>query len=215
MSEIEIEGADKHAMEHKIEHGDSLTVRIAILTVMLAIVAVVCNHLGEDMSKEAQELKMEAGQCRTKAGNRWGYFQSKSTKEAVAESIVALTTDAETRRKFTAKMARYETEKAGIQAEATKLDAEADALNGASEAIKKPESRIKLSLPLLQVAIALASITALTRVRWMLWIAVGFALCGIVIAVRAMSLKHAIPDHAGEPRAPEAPGVPAGAHAAK
>lgn len=197
MAEIEIEGADKQALEHQAEKGDNLTIRIALLTVMLAIVAVVFNHFGEEMNDDAQEVRLEAAQTRTMAGNQWAYFQAKSTKQSLAENVSVLSPDDAVKAKFREKAARYDKEKADIQAEAKRLDARADTLNGRSEAIKKPESRMKLALPLLQVAIALASITALTRVKWMLWIAILFAAAGIGVAGSALIMLHRL-EHAAE-----------------
>ena len=104
MAEIEIEGADKHALDHQAESGDNLTIRIAITTVILAIVAVVFSHFGEEMGDEANDhrsdaivlsakinsIKSDASEARTKAGNQWSYFQAKSTKQSLAENVIAL-----------------------------------------------------------------------------------------------------------------------------
>lgn len=226
MAEIEIEGADKHALEHQAEHGDNLTIRIAVITVMLAIVATVFNHFGEEMADESAELKTsallvkgESGEHRTKAGNQWAYFQSKSTKQSLAENVIAITTDAGIKEKYQAKVDRYEKEKAEIQAEAKSLDATADildekvaALDEQSEEVKKPEGRLKLALPMLQVAIALASITALTRVKWMLWIAVLFATVGIGFALSAIYQSQHLPDHVLEWEKKHGGNLPAAAH---
>ena len=65
------------------------------MTVMLAIIAVVFNHFGEEMNDEAQEVRLEASQTRTMAGNQWAYFQAKSTKQSLAENVIVLSSDPE------------------------------------------------------------------------------------------------------------------------
>lgn len=220
MAEIEIEGADKHEMEHRTSHGDNLSVKIAVMTVLMAIVAVIFNVYGEELGDKSGELKTEAqqvrtvaGEFRTKAGNQWGYYQAKSTKGNLADMVVVLASDASLKERYAAESKRYAEERAEIQTEARKLDAradlldaEADVLNAQSEIVKRPKESMKYALPLLQVAIALASITALTKVKPMLWAAVLFAVAGIVVGVLAIRESESLPDEVGRWRAehPEA-----------
>ena len=212
MAEIEIEGADKHAIEHQTSHGDNLTVKIAVMTVLLAIVAVVFNVFGEELGDKSAELKTEAqqvqtvaGEYRTKAGNQWAYYQAKSTKGNLADMIVALSPDASLKEKYAAESKRYAEERAAIKVEGDKLeakadeyDAEAKVLNEQSEIVKQPKETMKYSLPLLQVAIALASITALTRIKSMLWIAGVFAFVGIVFGTLGIIKSNGLPDKVSE-----------------
>ena len=222
MAEIEIENPADSVLEEKAEGGDNLTLRIAITTVILAIIAVVFSHFGEEMGGDADDhksaalllsgrisaMKNDASEARTKAANQWAYFQSKSTKQSLAENVIALATDPGVKEKYQEKVDRYEKEKNDIKAKAETLDKEADGINAEAallagkvdahvnqaEDIKTPEDQIHLGMPLMQIGIALASITALTRVKWMLWVALLFAAIGVGLSAYGVYLGKILPD---------------------
>ncbi len=222
MAEIEIENPADSLLEEKAEGGDSLTLRIAITTVILAIVAVVFSHFGDEMGGDADDhrnaalllngritaMKNEASESRTKAANQWAYFQSKSTKQSLAENVIALSADPAVKAKYQEKINRYEKEKNEIKSSAEALDKTSDDINAEAnrlvgkvdahveqaEAIKTPEDQIHLGMPLMQIGIALASITALTRVKWMLWVAMIFALIGVALSAYGIYLGKILPD---------------------
>jgi hypothetical protein len=81
--------------------------------------------------------------------------------------------------------AKQESEKLEIQTEAKKLQAESRKLGEESESRLKPHERLALALTFLQIAIALAAITVLTKRRWLLWGSVGSAAIGLVTSVTA------------------------------
>jgi hypothetical protein len=64
---------------------------------------------------------------------------------------------------------RYKLEKAEIKKKADALEEEVTKANESSEAAMHPHHRIAQALTLMQVAISLASITALTRKTWLYW----------------------------------------------
>lgn len=72
-----------------------------------------------------------------------------------------------------------------MQAEAKKLEAESRRLGEESEAKLRPHERLALALTFIQIGVALAAITVLTRRTWLLWGAVGSAAVGIIAAVTA------------------------------
>ncbi|MFD2272302.1 DUF4337 family protein [Undibacterium arcticum] len=80
---------------------------------------------------------------------------------------------------------RGKKEKAEVQAEAQKLQAESRKLGEESEAKLKPHERLALALTFIQIAIALAAITVLTKRRWLLWGSVAAAAIGMVTAMTA------------------------------
>ena len=212
MAEIEIENPADELLEEKAEGGDKLTLRIALSTVILAIIAVVLSHFGEQFADEGDDLKNmalmaknDANKKRIAAANQWSYFQSKSTKQSLAENVIALSNDEGVKGKWQAKVDRYEKEKTDIKSAAEKLDRDSevlerkvDAYSEQAEALTVPEDQIKLGMPLIQIAIALASITALTRVRWMLYIALIFAAIGVGMCGYGVYLGKQLPDHVGD-----------------
>ena len=66
------------------------------------------------------------------------------------------------------------------QAEA--LDRQSAMANGESVEALRPHTKLALAVTAIQVAIALASITALTGRRWLLWVAGAAALVGALLA---------------------------------
>lgn len=212
MSEVEIQNPADSLLEEKAEGGDKLTLRIAISTVLLAIVAVVFSHYGDEFADTGDDyktmalmVKNDANRKRISAANQWSYFQSKSTKQSLAENVIALSADDAVKAKWQTKVDRYEKEKTEIKTGAEKLDRESDTLEqkvtactDQAEALTVPEDQIKLGMPLIQIGIALASITALTRVRWMLYVALLFAAIGVGTCGYGIYLGKQVPDLVGD-----------------
>lgn len=228
MAEIEIENPADELVGEKAEGGDKLTTRIAITTVLLAIIAVVFGHFGEEIGGDGEDLryaaqltKNDANKNRIEAANRWAYFQAKSTKQSLAENVIALSVDPTVKTKYQEKVDRYEKEKSDITKEAHEFERKAEILeekvvacDTQAEALKGPEDQIKRGMPLVQIGIALASITILTRKKWMLAIAVLFSLIGLLLAAIGFYQMEHLPDNlaAWEKAHPEF-AAPAEAHA--
>ena len=177
-----VHGAHDHELEHKAHGGESLSQRIAIMTAILSTLGAVFAYEGAATQNEAMLLKNEALLKKTTAADQWALYQSKSQKQALAElgALVVPSSEAET---YKAKAARYESEKTEIGKEAKALDDESARLNEESAKVMKPHHHMAQAMTLLQVGIALASIAALTRRRWLVWCAGLSALIGIALGV--------------------------------
>jgi len=81
-----------------------------------------------------------------------------------------------------ADIARYKARGAALKREATALDARSAAADLDSDKALRPHTKLALAVTAIQVAIALASITALTGRRWLLWVAGTAALVGALLA---------------------------------
>ena len=97
------------------------------------------------------------------------FFQAKSLNASLATDFAVMATNAEDKARFKAEQEREDKERADIQAEAQKLQAESRELGQRSEAKLRPPERFALALTFLQISIALAAITVLTRRTWLLW----------------------------------------------
>ena len=204
----EIENPADELVSEKSASGDKLTTRIAITTVLLAIVAVIFSHIGDELGGDGEELryaaqltKNDANKNRIEAANRWAYFQAKSTKQSLAENVIALSTDDGVKAKYKEKVDRYEKEKTEIAKEARGFEQQANALetkvqayDAQSEQLKGPEDQIKRGMPLVQIGIALASITILTRKKWMLAIAIICSAVGLLFAIWGFYQLEQLPD---------------------
>lgn len=163
-----VHGPHDHEVEHVAQHGgDSFTSRLAVLTAVLSTVGAIFGYMGGHSQNAALLYKNEAAIQKTSASNQWNYYQAKSNKQNLAELSVTLTSG-EAQEKFKAAVERYKAEKEEIKAEADKLEAAAKEADHKSEAEMHVHERWALATTLLQIAIALAAITLLTRKRWLL-----------------------------------------------
>jgi hypothetical protein len=171
--------------EEMVEHGahsDSLAQRVALTTAILATIGALFGYQAGQMANESMLLKNDSIAKKTEESDQWGYYQAKSTREFIADSLSVLATDDKMRDKLKADAARYGKDKDDIKKVADGLHAEALKLNDQSEGKVIPHERMSLGVTLMQVAVALASITVLTRKLWLFAGALLFAAVGIGVA---------------------------------
>ena len=164
---IHVHGAHDHAVEHAAQQG-GLGQQVAIFSAVLATVGAIVSFLGGHTQNEALYYKNEAVLHKTQASNQWNYYQAKSTKQNLAEFAAGLAADPAAREKFLAQAKRYEAEKEVIRKEAEAWEKKSTASSERAEHALHPHERLAISMTLLQIAIALASITVLTQKRWLL-----------------------------------------------
>lgn len=195
-----VHGPHDHELEHAGSHGEShqaasssasgrksMTGQIAVCTAVIATVGAIFSYMGGLTQANAGLYKNNAGMKKTEASNQWNYFQSKSTKQSLAEFARDTSPD-DRRPAWQAKVSRYEQEKAEILLVAQKLEAEATDWDQKSEAQMHQHHRWAQATTALQVSIALAAMALLTRRRWLEW---GmFAVAGIGLAVGALAAMH-------------------------
>ena len=163
----------EHVQEHLEDDEKSrLNTIIALLVALTATFMAICNvkagNVGQTMQGEQTEIV-----------DTWSYFQAKSTKQGIAETIAdeltlqrdALGLNADQRAAYDkkigelrAKVDKYEKEKGELKKKAEDLQKDYDRLNIKDDQFDAGEAS-------LTVAIALFGITALTRRRWLLAIA--------------------------------------------
>jgi hypothetical protein len=152
----------------------ALDQRIALFTAVLATLAAVTSFLGGHTQNEALLHKNEAVLIKAQASDAWGYYQAEDLKRHIAQMEVDL--DPPGVAAHHADVVRYKARGAGLKTQAEALDRRSAAANAESDTM------LALAVTALQVAIALASITALTGRRWLLWVAGAAALAGAALA---------------------------------
>ena len=187
-------GPHDHELEHAAHHGHEaashgsdrsrLTSRIAVCTAVIATVGAVFAYMGGLTQANAGLYKNNAGIKKTEAANQWNYYQSKSTKQALAEFARDTAPD-DRRQAWQDKAVRYDKEKAEIQAAALKLEDEARDWDRLSDAQLHEHHRWAQATTALQVSIALAAMALLTRRKWLEWGMLGVAGGGLVVGVLA------------------------------
>jgi hypothetical protein len=181
---IHVHGAHDHAVEHAA-HQAGLGQQVAIFSALLATVGAIVSFFGGDTQNKAMLYKNEAVLERAEATDAWNYYQAKSLKQNMAEIAAAAATDPKVAQKWSAEAKRYAAEKKEQETEARKHDAAYKAWNEKSERALHPHHYLAMSMTLLQIAIALASITVLTQKRWLLAGAALGAFGGAVLGVVA------------------------------
>jgi Na+/glutamate symporter len=183
----ELEHAAHGAHDATAHHGvggKSMTSQIAVCTAIIATVGAIFAYMGGATQANAGLFKNNAAIKKTEASNQWNYFQSKSTKQSLAEFARDSASD-ERRAVWHDKVVRYEKEKTDIQAAAQKLEAEASDWDRQSEVQMHQHHRWAQATTALQVSIALAAIALLTKKKWLQWGMFGVAGVGVVIGAMA------------------------------
>jgi hypothetical protein len=180
---VHVHGPHDHAVEHE-GHKPGLGQQVAIFTAVLATVGAIVSFFGGDTQNKAMLFKNEAVLKKTEASNQWNYYQAKSMKQNLAE-FAALSPNAAVAEKMQAEARRYAAEKEQIRRQAEALEKQSREANEHSEHALHPHHYLAISMTLLQIAIALASITVLTQKRWLLAGAAFSAFAGAILGIAA------------------------------
>lgn len=191
-----VHGPHDHELEHAAQHasetaghgkqGGGLTNQIAMFTAIIATVGAIFSYMGGATQANAGLYKNNAAIKKTEASNQWNYFQSKSTKQSLAEVSRDLTHSPVEKAKYQAKIERYEVEKEDIRKKAEQLEAEAQAWDHRSDEELHLHHRWAQATTVLQVAIAVAAIALLTRKRWLEHLMLVGGALGVTVGALAL-----------------------------
>jgi hypothetical protein len=180
----------EHAVEQAAEREtDRLAQKVALMTAILSTAGALINYQSGNAQTEAMFLKNESILKQTQASDQWAYYQARSTKAHIADAAAALATAPAVRAAFIAERDKENRERGEVQRSAARLEAESRKLAAESDAKLRPHERLALALSCVQIAVALAAITVLTRRRWLLWGVAFSALVGLGAAVSAFVLS--------------------------
>ena len=183
--DFEVRGLHEQMSEERASSGEAFDQRIALFTAILATLAAVTSFLGGHTQNEALLHKNEAVLIKAQASDAWGYYQAEDLKRHIAQMEVDLAPpgfDAARMAAHRADIARYKARGTALKREAETLDRRSATADGKSDKELRPHTKLALAVTAIQVAIALASITALTGRRWLLWVAGAAALVGAALA---------------------------------
>ena len=175
-----VHGPHEHEVEHQAQH-DPFAGRIAVT------IGALFGYMAGHTQNEALLFKNEAAIRRTEASDQWNFYQAKSAKQNLAELGAALAAG-EQQARFQKEVDRYKQEKEEIMPKAKKLEDQSSEAEQKSEASMHIHHRWAQALTLIQIAIALAAITILTRNRGLQYVA--YAGAAISIALGALAVAH-------------------------
>lgn len=187
-----VHGPHDHELEHAQQGGHGgehasggMINQIAMFTAIIATVGAIFGYMGGATQANAGLYKNNAAIKKTEASNQWNYFQSKSTKQSLAEVSRDLTAKDSDREKYQAKIERYEKEKGEIKLVADKLEAEAAQWDHQSDEQMHQHHRWAQSTTVLQVSIALAAIALLTKKKWLEYAMFVAGAAGLLVGLLA------------------------------
>lgn len=179
--EIEID-IDKlrETIDQEIEReSGSLLRQIALTTALFAALAAIASLEAGGTVNEALGLKTEATRLQAEASDQWSYYQAKGLKAALSESQKTIwnALDKTPPAELASEALRFADDQKKSREKAEGLEHERDAKSGEADALMHRHHFFAQSVALLQVAIALGAVAALTRKR-LAWI--GSGLLGLV-----------------------------------
>lgn len=185
--EFEVPSPHEHHLEHVTAHahesGDNFAGRIAVMTAIMATVGALFSYQAGSTENEAAMNKNNAAIKKTEAANQWSYYQAKSSRQNLAELATHIPgVDAA---HYSAEAQRYKSEKEVVQKNAEKIEAEAREWDEKSELALHQHHRWAQAMTAIQVAIAMAAITLLTRKEWLKKVAYSAAAISVVLGTLA------------------------------
>jgi hypothetical protein len=178
--EPEIETAELREKIHEEierEGGGAFLRTIALTTALLAAFAAVAALRAGATVNQALMDRTEAARLQAEASDQWAYYQAKGIKAAAEEASRAswLAIGKEPPAEYAERKVRYGEEQKEIEAKAREKEKERDAKVAESNHLLHHHHRYANAVAILQVAIALGAVAALTRNRlvWTLSLMLG------------------------------------------
>ena len=180
----DIDETISEAVERATESHDALNSLIAVLVALLATFMALCNI-------KDGNIVQAMSQDQAKAVDQWSYYQAKGMKQNLAESVLdqlqirkaqpglapqeAALLDKEISI-YAATVKKYEGQKEEIKKTAEAAEKDYDRLNVHDDQFDMSEAAVSIS-------IALLGVSALTRKRWLVGVAMAFAAFGVVLGL--------------------------------
>jgi hypothetical protein len=165
--EVETENLHEAIHEELEKEGGAFLRGVALTTALLAALAAIASLQAGSTVNEALVLKAEATRLQGAASDQWSYYQAKGIKAAVqlSEASTYKALGKTPGPEFEAAAKRYEAEQAEIKVGAEKLEKERDAKSLEADELMHRHHAFANAVALIQVAIALGAVAALTRMR--------------------------------------------------
>jgi hypothetical protein len=177
--------ADRAATKAK-EKRDSWTKYVSLTVVIVAVIAAIANQWGGKYGSRVLSQLNDATFFQTQASDQWAYYQAKGIKLKVCEGIrdqlqlagadpkiAALIKDND------AQIAKYLTEQKNVQTQAHDFEAKRDIARKTASIASAKGGKMGLAISLFSVAVAVASISMVTKTK-PLWF-MGLLLSAVAI----------------------------------
>lgn len=182
MSEV-VDKVQEEVQDHAAE--SRMNGFIALFVAVVATFMALCNVKDGNVVQAMQ-------QAQAKAVDQWAYYQSKSTKQHIAENSAEMlkvqlemnaTLKPEVRAKVEARIAAQEAAAKKYEKEKDQIRSEAEAAAKEYDKLNVHDDQFDLAEACLSVGVALAGVTALTKKRWLFGVACVFATLGVLFGL--------------------------------
>lgn len=174
-------------------HGDGKeapkwTRYLSLSTAFVAVFAAIAALLSGGNSNEAILAKSDAMLSMAKAADKWGEYQAARLKSAIATNQADIIADSkpDAASKLTEKAKGYEKKSEGLMEDAKKLEEGVEESNIESEHLMHKHHKFAITVTLLQIAIALSAIAALTKRKEMWFVGLAASGAGVVMFVTGL-----------------------------
>jgi len=148
-------------VKHKEEETDGWLSYISLSTAIIAIVTALVGLYESQITSKTILTKNEAVLYQSQASDQWNFYQAKSVKSHIYAVNAELFP--EKAEEFKKKVVVYKKEQDEIKVEAERIEALKDKRNEESDHFYHIHHILSFAITFLQISIALASISALTR----------------------------------------------------
>lgn len=181
--EVDVDKLRETIDEELEKENEGFLRRIALTTALLAAFAALASLQAGASANEALLKKTEAARLQGEISDKWGYYQAQRIKAAIQEAARSpwLAAGKEPPAAYAEKEQKYEAEKAELEQAARELEHQRDEQSREADHVFHRHHWFAYAVTLLQVAIALGAVAALTRMRsiWFCSLGVGFGGVGL------------------------------------
>jgi hypothetical protein len=186
MEGVELLGSEEEAPQPPGERRLNMRVALAV--------AVIATFMGVSKVKD-DNIVQAMLQAKSDAVDTWSEFQAKSTKEHLArvtedqllvQRMLAGGSNPAAIRYVDARIAFYRAEQSRYEAEKKQLEKKAKGLEAQYDALNFHDDQFDLSDAVLSIAVALLAVTALTRQRWLFWLALVLSAFGLLMGLAGL-----------------------------
>lgn len=170
----------------KEEHRAPWLQWLALSTALFAVLAAIASLKSGQLANESLLRMNEATLRQAQASDAWSYYQAKGikevTREAESDLLSASGAPVDAIAKVRAEADRHKTEQDDIQKQARGLEQERQELADKSQQALERSHRLAYAVTVLQVAIGLSAIAALTQRRgvWLIALVGGIIGTGLL-----------------------------------
>jgi hypothetical protein len=181
---------EKEAKSEQKAKTEAWTKYAALSMAFIALIAGYTFSKGGNCSGRVAKDLSEATYNQTNASDQWSFFEAKSQKQLLADLEINLRTaakpDDQGVKMLKDKVARYDKEKAEIQAEAKKFEDARDMYRKDAERMTVLGGKFGQAAQAFQISLAIGGLCLLSKKRWLWFITLGVS--GVAVYLLAMAL---------------------------